>query len=131
MRLSLHDLEQMAAAYRRGLEVEALRAVSERLLQDLKELHERLNQTPHNSSVPPSSRPAYLGLHDEAAAPAEEAGPAEAMAANADQTAVNEEVLPTRQDPVAVDRGQPEHGETAGAAAPLAHRPGKPLGAPG
>jgi len=37
-------------------------AVSERLLQDLKEVHGRLAQDPTNSSKPPSSQPAYLGL---------------------------------------------------------------------
>lgn len=131
MRLSPHDLEQMDEAYLRSLELEALRAVSERLLQDLKELYERLHQTPRNSSLPPSSRPAYLGQLDEATAavPAEAAGTAEEMAADADQTAVSEVASPPYQ--AAADRSQLDLGGTAGSSPQPARRPGKPLGAPG
>ena len=39
-----------------GYPPEALREVSKRLCQDLKEARERLNQTPENSSRPPSTR---------------------------------------------------------------------------
>jgi len=56
MHLSEHSLRQLDEAYLRGLEEEALRGLSVRLLADLKEAHERLNQTPTNSSRPPSSR---------------------------------------------------------------------------
>jgi transposase len=56
MHLSDHSLRQLDEAYLRGLEEEALRGLSVRLLEDLKEAHERLNQTPSNSSRPPSSR---------------------------------------------------------------------------
>lgn len=56
MHLSEHSLRQLDEAYLRGLEEEALRGLSVRLLEDLKEAHERLNQTPSNSSRPPSSR---------------------------------------------------------------------------
>jgi transposase len=56
MRLSDHDLRQIDEAYLEGLSAEALREVSKRLCQDLKEARERLNQTPENSSRPPSTR---------------------------------------------------------------------------
>jgi transposase len=62
MHLGQHDLCQMDLDYLRSLSHEALIAVSERLLQDLKEARERLAQDPTNSSKPPSSQPAYLGL---------------------------------------------------------------------
>lgn len=42
--------------YVRSLGTDALRDLSLRLLTDLKELRERLNQGPANSSRPPSSR---------------------------------------------------------------------------
>ena len=56
MRLTDHDLRQIDEAYLDGLSAEALREVSKRLCQDLKEARERLNQTPENSSRPPSTR---------------------------------------------------------------------------
>ena len=56
MHLSDHSLRQIDDAYLRSLEPEALRGLSLRLLADLKEARERLNQGPTNSSRPPSSR---------------------------------------------------------------------------
>jgi hypothetical protein len=56
MRLSRHDLAQLDDAYLAGLEEASLRALSVKLLADLKEAHERLAQNPSNSSRPPSSR---------------------------------------------------------------------------
>jgi len=56
MRLSRHDLGQLDDAYLAGLEEASLRALSVKLLADLKEAHERLEQNPSNSSRPPSSR---------------------------------------------------------------------------
>jgi transposase len=61
MILSDHDLLQMDEAYLESLDPDRLRAVSKKLLSDLKESRERLNQNSQNSSIPPSSRPAYLG----------------------------------------------------------------------
>jgi hypothetical protein len=54
MRLSDHSLRQIDEAYMEGLEEEALRSLSTKLLLDLKEARERLNQTSRNSSLPPS-----------------------------------------------------------------------------
>ena len=56
MHLSPHSLRQIDDAYLQSLEVEALRGLSMRLLADLKEAWDRLNQGPDNSSRPPSSR---------------------------------------------------------------------------
>jgi hypothetical protein len=72
MQLSRHDLSQLDDAYLAGLEEPSLRALSAKLLADLKEAHERLEQNPSNSSRPPSSR-----------APWEAAGQGEDSAASA------------------------------------------------
>ena len=73
MHLSDHSLRQIDDAYLRSLDREALRGLSLRLLADLKEARERLNQGPTNSSRPPSSRAPWergepLTLPDEAEA---------------------------------------------------------------
>ena len=59
MRLSDHDLKQLNEAYVGSLAEERLRALSLKLLADLKESRDRLNQNPGNSSRPPSSRPPW------------------------------------------------------------------------
>ena len=56
MHLSDHDLKQLDEDYLRGLPAEPLRLLSGKLLADLKEAHDRLNQNPSNSSRPPSTR---------------------------------------------------------------------------
>jgi hypothetical protein len=59
MRLSDHDLKQLNEEYVGSLAEERLRALSLKLLADLKESRDRLNQNPENSSRPPSSRPPW------------------------------------------------------------------------
>jgi hypothetical protein len=54
MQLSDHSLRQIDEAYLERLEEAALRSLSSKLLLDLKEARERLNQTSRNSSLPPS-----------------------------------------------------------------------------
>jgi len=57
MYLSDHDLRQLDDARLDALDATGdLRGLSGRLLSDLKEARDRLNQTPSNSSRPPSSR---------------------------------------------------------------------------
>lgn len=56
MHLSPHSLQQIDDAYLQSLDAEALRGLSSRLLADLREAWDRLNQGPENSSRPPSSR---------------------------------------------------------------------------
>ena len=54
MQLSDHSLRQIDEAYLDRLGDAALRALSAKLLRDLKEARERLNQTSRSSSLPPS-----------------------------------------------------------------------------
>ncbi len=68
MVLKEHDLRQLSEE--RILELrekdpDALAALSIRLLQDLKEARERLNQNPSNSSRPPSSQDPWLRAQEE------------------------------------------------------------------
>ena len=56
MHLNDHSLRQLDDAYLRSLDRDALCGLSLRLLADLKEARDRLNQGPENSSRPPSSR---------------------------------------------------------------------------
>jgi transposase len=59
VQLSKHDLAQLDEAALSGLGSEQLRALSVKLLSDLKLAHERLDQSPRNSSRPPSSVPPW------------------------------------------------------------------------
>lgn len=56
MHLSPYSLRQLDQAYLDALDEAELRALSGKLLEDLKEARDRLNQGPGNSSRPPSSR---------------------------------------------------------------------------
>lgn len=97
MHLSDHSLRQLDETYLSSLGEEALRALSVKLLDDLKEARERLNQGPDNSSRPPSSRAPWergerAGEADEADGIREgepaEAEPAGVKPAEANLTAV-------------------------------------------
>lgn len=50
-----HDLRQINQAYIKSLDIVTLEKPASKLLEDLKEARERLNQNPNNSSRPPSS----------------------------------------------------------------------------
>ena len=56
MQLSVHDLKQLDEEAIRSLQTKRLQTLALKLLADVKELHDRLNQAPDNSSRPPSSR---------------------------------------------------------------------------
>jgi hypothetical protein len=56
MHLRKHDLLQMNDEWLKKLPAERLLEVSKRLLDDVKELHDRLNQNPDNSSRRPTSQ---------------------------------------------------------------------------
>lgn len=60
MKLSDHDLCQIDEKYLTTLSSEQLLTLSIRLLNDLKEARDRLNQNPGNSSRPPSSRDPWV-----------------------------------------------------------------------
>jgi transposase len=82
MHLSSHDLQQLDEDYLRGLSPEQLQALSGKLLADLKEAHDRLNQNPSNSSRPPSTQTPWgkadNGVDDELAlAMADDEAPAD------------------------------------------------------
>ena len=125
MHLSPHSLRQIDDAYLQSLEVEALRGLSMRLLADLKETWDRLNQGPENSSRPPSSR-----------APWERKGGERASDDDAERTATR---WRSRREPRIGGSetgggepggGEPGGGET-GAAPKPARKAGKQRGAPG
>ena len=61
VQLSRFDLSQLDEGYLAKLPEEQLRALSAKLLADLKAAHERLDQDPSNSSRPPSSRAPWEG----------------------------------------------------------------------
>ena len=61
VQLSRFDLSQLDEGYLAKLPEEQLRALSAKLLADLKAAHERLDQNPSNSSRPPSSRAPWEG----------------------------------------------------------------------
>ena len=111
MHLSDHSLRQIDDAYLRSLDPEALCGLSVRLLADLKEARERLNQGPTNSSRPPSSRAPWE--RGETAAEPDEAAESLPMAAE-----------PAEAPPATV-------GPAAVKPTPGARKAGKQPGAPG
>ena len=124
MHLSPHSLRQIDDAYLQSLEVEALRGLSMRLLADLKEAWDRLNQGPENSSRPPSSRAPWErknGGGRETDADAE----ADAMAADDDR-----EPEPAA-NPAAANPAEPKPAEPKPAEPKPTRKPGKQPGAPG
>ena len=54
------DLRQINQAYIKSLDIETLEKLASKLLEDLKEARERLNQNPNNSSRPPSSTEPWI-----------------------------------------------------------------------
>jgi transposase len=126
--LSEHDLKQLDESYVGSLPMESLQPLSLKLLSDLKEALDRLNQNPSNSSRPPSTR-----------APWERA---EADAQNEDERD-DEEVAPTvASDPLEGeptekdaqtpprDDGESKEKQRRGRDGKQL-RPGRPEGAPG
>jgi transposase len=65
VQLSRHDLSQLDEASLGRLSEVQLRALSEKLLADLKAAYERLDQNSRNSSRPPSSEPPWHGKPEE------------------------------------------------------------------
>ncbi len=115
MRLKDHDLKQIDRAYLGALAPDKLVEVSLKLLEDLKEARERLNQTPQNSSRPSGSYAPWAGGVVSKGSPAKEK-PDEAVAA--------EEQQPPRKKK---GEGQPE----AKSGTPAPKKAGKQPGAPG
>ena len=109
MHLSPHSLRQIDDAYVQSLDVDALRGLLLRVLADLRDARDQLNQGPDNSSRPPSSR-----------APWERKGGARDTDTDAEADAIA----------AAADR-EPEPAAAKPAAAKPARKPGKQPGAPG
>jgi len=123
VQLSDHDLKQLDDTYLGGLPVETLRGLSSKLLADLKEARERLNQNPSNSSRPPSSQ-----------------APWERGAERSQEGAEDEEVPPEAKSEegekdAKAQKGREEEGEgtqnKAARGKKGQERPGRPEGAPG
>jgi len=95
--------------------------VSKRLLHDVKELQDRLNQNPDNSSRPPTSQPpwAKTGGSEEQNGAADERGSADVAAETAGSSTEETEQAPP------VDRQRPSAKTGSG------KRPGKQPGSPG
>ena len=126
MQLSDHDLKQLDDAYLGGLPVESLRGLSAKLLADLKEARERLNQNPSNSSRPPSSQAPWENTGERSQDSVENEGlPAEAASKDSgdetkDTKAEKGHEEEGKSKPKKADRGQSSQG-----------RPGKRAGTPG
>ena len=117
MHLSEHSLRQLDHAYLDALDEAALRGLSAKLLDDLQEAWDRLNQGPENSSRPPSRR-----------APWERKGGAPELDAEADAIAVEGDRAP---EPAEAKPAEAKPAEAKPAEAKPARKPGKPPGAPG
>lgn len=122
MHLSPHSLRQIDDAYLQSLEVDALRGLSMRLLADLKEAWDRLNQGPENSSRPPSRRAPW----ERKGGGRESDAGAEAEAADGDL-----EPAPVAAKPAEAQPAEAQPAEAQPAQTPAARKPGKPPGAPG
>lgn len=128
MKLQDHDLRQLDdASLRRLFELnpQGLLGLAERLLSDLKEARERINQNPDNSSRPPSSRDPWS--RKDAPAPSEEAAPKSTGTIEAQPPA---NAPPKPRSPAGARRpgrqkGAPGHGRTQELAIPQIeeHRP--------
>ena len=126
MHLTDHDLRQLDHDALCRLGEEAVRRLAERLLADLKDARDQLNQDSRNSSRPPGSDSVYRhsrgGLDRE---PPADPAPDESSPAPVDQA----EETADPNDPGAVDAA--EATEPSGATAAAARRPGRQPGAPG
>ena len=119
MQLSDHSLRQIDEAYLERLGEESLRSLSSKLLLDLKEARERLNQTSRNSSLPPSREAPWNKPSREDAATEGEENPKETVSEDTTAEAARDAEAEAVPAP-AVE------------SLPMAHkRAGKVLGAPG
>ncbi|MCA0367333.1 MAG: DUF6444 domain-containing protein, partial [Proteobacteria bacterium] len=123
MHLRKHDLLQMNDEWLTRLPAELLLEVSKHLLHDVKELQDRLNQNPDNSSRPPTSQAPWERVSDaEAEAEAGKDSPTEidtAEAAAEGETEAGEAAEETA-------KGKPQSTPKA-----AKKKPGKQPGSPG
>jgi len=126
MRLSEHDLKQLDEQTILSLQAEALQRLSVKLLADLKEALDRLNQSPDNSSRPPSTRAPWQGVGTEPQDDGEAKGP-EPQKAGQDV----EEGAQTNDPATVVEDKKDSKPEPTGSKEKSPGKPGKPKGAPG
>ena len=123
MHLSPHSLRQLDQAYLDALDEAALRVLSAKLLEDLKEAQDRLNQGPENSSRPSSSRAPWERKSDRQE-PDEDPE-------DADREPEAAEAKPAAAKPEEAPSGEAKPVEAQPAAAKPARKAGKHPGAPG
>jgi len=129
MLLKTHSLRQIDEAYIRGLPREEVDRLSVKLLNDLKEAHERLNQNPSNSSVPPSARAPWLS-NDEGAGDEDE-DEDEALE-GAELPHDDDQPAPSEDGAASAEAPQPPPAPSTGkAGAEPKRKPGRQHGAPG
>lgn len=116
MKISDHSLRQLDETYVTSLDEAALRGLSLRLLADLKEARERLNQNSGNSSRPPSSQAPW---ERSSALETEELPGAREVEAAAGEGPEPEDEVPEEEERRAEPTPRPPR------------RAGKPVGAPG
>lgn len=121
MQLSDHDLNQLDEDKLLNLPEEALRRVSIRLLNDLKEARERLKQNSRNSSRPPSSEPPW----DKASDTASDTDTTDAVEDAQDQETEDSSSVPPAKEP------QPDAQTDASQTSDEVRKPGKQPGAQG
>jgi hypothetical protein len=121
MQVSDDSLRQLDEAYLRSLKPEALQDLSVRLLLDLKEARDRLGSGPGNSSLPPSSRPAWeKGL-----------GTPTALASGIRQALESDAAVPAAESASSVPTESASKVERCGGEAVVLRKAGKQHGAAG
>ncbi|MEA3411939.1 MAG: DUF6444 domain-containing protein, partial [Pseudomonadota bacterium] len=130
MLLGKNSLRQIDEAYIHSLSHDDLIKLSTKLLDDLKEARERLDQNPKNSSRPPSTQAPWVSAEESDADDAgceeeEETGAEEAEGqAQADRSEAGEEA-PGKEEGTAPTQTESEESE------PPSRKAGKQKGAPG
>ncbi len=118
VQLSRFDLSQLDEGYLAKLPETQLRALSAKLLADLKAAHERLDQNPNNSSHPPSSRAPWES--EERGDPPDKPEPS----SDADEVAPAEDKK--AQKPPEKSEGKPRPAEESAEQRRAGQRPGAP-----
>lgn len=136
MKLSDHDLRQLDESYIGSLAHGQLMALSLKLLTDLKVARDRLNRTPQNSSVPPSSQPPWAkGSGNGMAGDDEEDANDDVFIENSKEHPTDEENLDgsgdTENTSPGKDQGKPVAASPNGNSDGKKRKPGKQPGAPG
>jgi transposase len=128
MQLSDYDLKQLNEGYVGSLAESRLRALSLKLLADLKEARDRLNQNPGNSSRPPSSRAPWEKATSDDPYNSDNPNPDSEEPEQEEDNAAEE----PPQSPESDETEETESKETEQKDAPSTKgKPGKQVGAPG